>query len=67
MWGKLRAKYKLTTPAPPAQGNMCDIPQTLLATHEQRKGVYMLAMVMWETKANENLNSLIAYSPYISP
>ena len=35
---KLRAKYTLV-PSPASTWNMCGIPQTLLATQEQKKGV----------------------------
>ena len=54
-WGKLQAKSGLAAQPPPSgEGNLCDLPRTLPATQEPRKGVSGLAMVMWETKANEN-------------
>ena len=55
-WGRQREKYRL---APPSW-DLWDIPQTLLAAQEQRKGASVLAMEMWETKANEKLSSLTA-------
>ena len=61
VWRQAEGKIEANSTAP--WWNMCDFPGTLLAIQEQRKGVKVLAIVMWETKANEKLNSLTAYSP----